>query len=100
MYLWSEYRQPTQIYEIFLALVIFTVVFMHMIPTSKPGSQFIQFIALSATARLFIEGFRGDSATLFDGYRTAQVVGLVILAGCLFLLRRWERIEKHESNTQ
>jgi phosphatidylglycerol:prolipoprotein diacylglycerol transferase len=100
IYLWSEYRQPTQIYEIFLALVIFTVVFMHMIPTSKPGSQFIQFIALSATARLFIEGFRGDSATLLDGYRTAQVVSLFILIVCIYLFRNWEDRSEHEPSLQ
>lgn len=96
IYLWSEYRQPTQIYEIFLALVIFTIVLTRMIPTLKPGSQFIQLVALSATARVLIEGFRGDSATLFDGYRTAQVVGLFILIVCLYLFRNWEERSEHE----
>lgn len=100
IYLWSEYRQPTQIYEIFLALVIFTIVLTRMIPTSEPGSQFIQFVALSATARLFVEGFRGDSATLLDGYRTAQVVSLFILIVCIYLFRNWEERSEHESSLQ
>lgn len=100
IYLWSEYRQPTQIYEIFLALVIFTIVLTRLIPTSKSGSQFIQFVALSATARLFIEGFRGDSATLFDGYRTAQVVSLFILIVCIYLFRNWEERSEHEPSLQ
>lgn len=100
IYLWSEYRQPTQLYEVLLALVIFTIVLTRMIPTSKPGSQFIQFVALSAIARLFIEGFRGDSVILFDGYRTAQVISLVILIVCIYLFRTWEERSEHEPSLQ
>ena len=97
IYLWSDYRQPTQLYEIFFALVIFTIILSHMIPANAPGLRFIQFIGLSAIARVFIEAFRGDSAILFDGYRTAQVVGLAILVVCLALLRNWEGKDDHES---
>jgi len=97
VYLWSEYRQPTQLYEIFFALVIFTIVLSRMIPANAPGLRFIQFIGLSAIARVFIEAFRGDSPILFDGYRTAQVVGLAILVVCLALLRNWEGKDEFES---
>ena len=97
IYMWSEYRQPTQLYEIFLGLVIFTIILTRIIQTSRPGSQFIQFVALSAIARVFVEGFRGDSVILFDGYRTAQVVGLAVLVVCLVLLRNWEGKDAHES---
>ena len=97
VYIWSDYRQPTQLYEIFFALVIFTIILSHMIPANAPGLRFIQFIGLSAIARVFIEAFRGDSAILFDGYRTAQVVGLAILVVCLALLRNWEGKDDHES---
>lgn len=97
VYLWSDYRQPTQLYEIFFALVIFTIILVRMIPANAPGLRFIQFIALSAITRVFIEAFRGDSAILFDGYRTAQVVGLAILVVCLALLRNWEGKDEHES---
>ena len=100
IYLWSDYRQPTQLYEVFLALVIFTIVLTRMIPTIKPGLQFIQFVALSATARLFIEGFRGDSVTLRDGYRTVQVVSLFILIVCILLFRNWEERSEHEPSLQ
>jgi len=97
VYLWSDYRQPTQIYEIFIALVIFTIILSHMIPVYTPGLRFIQFIALSAIARVFIEAFRGDSAILFDGFRTAQVVSLVILVICIAVLRNWEGKDEYES---
>ncbi len=97
VYLWSDYRQPTQLYEIFFALVIFTITLPRMIPVNAPGLRFIQFIALSAIARVFIEAFRGDSVILFDGYRTAQVLGLTIIVVCLALLRNWEGKDEHES---
>ena len=97
IYLWSDYRQPTQLYEIFFALVIFTIILSRMIPANAPGLRFIQFIGLSAIARVFIEAFRGDSAILFDGYRTAQVVGLAFLVVCLALLRIWEGKDEYES---
>ena len=97
VYLWSDYRQPAQIYEIFFALVIFTIILSRMILVNAPGLRFIQFIGLSAIARVFIEAFRGDSTILFDGYRTAQVVGLAILAVCIVLLRNWEEKDEYES---
>jgi prolipoprotein diacylglyceryltransferase len=96
VYLWSDYRQPTQLYEIFFALVIFMVILSRMIPTNVSGLRFIQFIGLSAIARVLIEAFRGDSAILFDGYRTAQVIGLVILVACMAVLRNWEGEAEHE----
>jgi prolipoprotein diacylglyceryl transferase len=99
MYLWSDYRHPSQLYEIFLALVIFIIVFTRMIPATAPGVRFVQWIALSAIARVLLEAFRGDSTLWLDGYRAAQVTSLVILAICIFLLRKWEGLDKHESNT-
>ncbi len=97
MYLWSDYRQPSQLYEIFSALVIFTIVLPKIIPANAPGVRFVQFIALTAIARVFLEAFRGDSALWLDGYRVAQVMSLIVLIGCIVLLRQWERMEHHES---
>lgn len=100
VYLWSNYRQPTQLYEIFFALMIFTIILPRMIPANAPGLRFVQFIALSAVARVFIEAFRGDSVLWLDGYRAAQVMGLLVLIICIVLLRQWEGTEQYESNTQ
>ena len=100
VYLWSDYRQPTQLYEIFFALMIFTIILPRMIPANAPGLRFVQFIALSAVARVFIEAFRGDSVLWLDGYRAAQVMGLLVLIICIVLLRQWEGTEQYESNTQ
>lgn len=100
MYLWSDYRHPSQLYEIFFALVIFTIVLPRIIPVNAAGVRFVQFIALTAIARVFLEAFRGDSALWSDGYRAAQVMGLIVLIGCIVLLRQWERMEQHESSLQ
>lgn len=98
VYLWSDYRQPTQLYEIFFALVVFMIVLSHMIPANAPGLRFVQFLSLSAIARVFIEAFRGDSAILFDGYRTAQVASLIILIVCIYLFRTWEERSENGSS--
>jgi phosphatidylglycerol:prolipoprotein diacylglycerol transferase len=98
VYLWSDYRQPTQLYEIFFALMIFTIILPRMIPANAPGLRFVQFIALSAVARVFIEAFRGDSVLWLDGYRAAQVMGLLVLIICIVLLRQWEGTEQYETS--
>ncbi len=100
MYLWSDYRHPSQLYEIFLALVVFTIVLPKTIPAHAPGVRFVQFVALSAITRVFLEAFRGDSILWLDGYRAAQVMGLIVLLSCIVLLKQWERTGQHETVIQ
>lgn len=77
--LWNATRHPTQIYELVAALVILG--FLWFRKTSlAPGVLFLDFIALSAGARLFLESFRGDSMLVFDEFRLAQVIAWVALA--------------------
>lgn len=81
--LWSAKRHPTQIYNALIAIFILWKIY----PKGKEGdpdhklrgTTFLEFLSLSAGARLFIEAFRGDS-TLFLGLRSAQVLAWVILA--------------------
>ncbi len=88
--LWGATRHPTQIYEIMLA--VFTlIVIMFLDRTSwslTPGNIFLSFISLSAVARLFLEGYRGDSILLDSGFRIAQIISWLVLAACLVLLGR------------
>lgn len=100
MYLWSDYRHPSQLYEIFFALVIFTIVLPKMIPANAPGIRFVQFVALSAVARVFLEAFRGDSIPWLEGYRVAQIMGLTVLLICIVVLKQWERTSQNESSVQ
>jgi len=56
---------------------------------------FLVFIALSASARILIEPFRGDSALLTGSLRTAQVVSWLVLAASLGFIGR--RLRDQES---
>lgn len=44
------------------------------------GRLFLLFVALTAVAQLFVEGFRGDSMLLPGGIRAGQVLAWVVLA--------------------
>ncbi len=96
--LWGMRRQPTQVYEILAASLIFWLLvpiyqrIQSIKPAEMPGLLFLVFAALSATARLFIEAFRGDSPLLPGGWRTPQMIAWFILAFCFwaigYLLRK------------
>lgn len=91
IYLWSEYRHPSQIYETLAALMIFGVAkFVH---PGQPGSgiNFLTVLALSAGASIFLEAFRGDSLIVAGGFRTVQVVGLIILVVALWMIGVWSQ---------
>ncbi|MFQ5616925.1 MAG: prolipoprotein diacylglyceryl transferase [Anaerolineales bacterium] len=94
IYLWDAYRHPTQVYEFLLALGVFAIAWRW--PIAKPGSgvNFLVFVGLTAASRLFLEAFRGDSLLLAGGLRAAQVISLVILMACLWLMRVWTTREE------
>ncbi len=80
--LWNATRHPTQIYELIASLIIFSLLWIRKIELS-PGILFLNFAALTASARLFLEAFRGDSTLVFGGYRLVQVISWVVLASAL-----------------
>ncbi|HQU35483.1 MAG TPA: hypothetical protein PLR65_02745, partial [Anaerolineales bacterium] len=45
----------------------------------SPGVLFLNFTALTAGARLFLEAFRADSTLILGGVRLAQVVAWLAL---------------------
>jgi phosphatidylglycerol:prolipoprotein diacylglycerol transferase len=89
IYLWDEYRHPTQVYEFLAALGVFAVVWRW--PLAKPGTgvNFLVFVTLTAASRQFLETFRGDSLLLGAGLRAAQVTSLTVLLAALWLMRIW-----------
>src|SRR5262245_8078107 len=97
IYLWGEFRHPTQIYETVAALIVFVI--WKAIGVESQGSRIsiLQLVALSASARIFLEAFHGDSLIWPGGFRAAQVIGLMILAVAIYLARRWERVESEIS---
>lgn len=89
MELWNATRHPTQIYDLTASLLIFALVWFRK-SDSAPGSDFLNFTAWTAGARLFLEAFRGDSTLIFEGIRLAQVAAWVVLAAALVALE-WVR---------
>jgi prolipoprotein diacylglyceryltransferase len=89
IHLWGEYRHPTQIYEILLAVGVFLIWKLTSTGADAPGRSFWRVVALLAAARIFTEAFHGDSALLPGGFRRPQVAGLVMLGVAMYLDRRW-----------
>jgi prolipoprotein diacylglyceryltransferase len=87
--LWGEYRHPTQIYELLLAVGTFLIWKFTSMGTNEPGRSFWRVLALLAAARIFTEAFHGDSAVLPGGFRVAQAAGLAVLGAAMYLDRRW-----------
>jgi prolipoprotein diacylglyceryltransferase len=53
------------------------------------GDAFIQFVAVYAGLRLFLEAFRADAPLMNNGVRATQVIALgVMLGGLGYLYRR------------
>lgn len=89
IYLWNEYRHPSQVYEIMAALGVLFIFYRRLFKSIGNGINFLLVVALSAAARVFLEAFRGDSSIWPGGFRSAQIIGLFILAFTLYLMGRW-----------
>lgn len=82
--LWNATRHPSQIYELFASLAVFSLLWFQK-SDSRPGILFLAFAALTAGSRLFLEAFRGDSALVFGEFRLAQIWAWIALAIALFV---------------
>jgi phosphatidylglycerol:prolipoprotein diacylglycerol transferase len=93
IYLWDEYRHPSQVYELIAALGVLGAWRVSGRFERVPGSgrRFLWVVALLAAARVFLEAFRGDSLLMFGTLRAAQVWGLLALGGSLALMPRWAK---------
>lgn len=89
IYLWGEYRHPAQVYETLAALGIFLAIYKKPLSQAGEGINFLLVVALSSAARIFLEAFRGDSMTWPGGFRTAQVISLIILAIAMSMMKMW-----------
>lgn len=89
IYLWDDYRHPAQIYETLAALAVFVITWKQPLGRTGEGLNFLLVVALSAAARIFLEAFRGDSVIWAGGFRAAQLMGLLLLAVCLWLMKTW-----------
>lgn len=85
IFLWDDFRHPSQVYEILAALAILAI--WRLVRDRSPfdGFQFLLVLALYAVAILVLEAYRGDS-WLLQGWRIAQLIALLILALALVAL--------------
>ena len=100
IYLWNEYRHPSQAYETLAALIILALTqsFLWVQPSS--GVNFLTVIALSSMARIFLESFRGDSIIWLGGLRAAQIIGLIVLTITLWLIGLWSQPQTRSTAVQ
>ncbi len=86
--LWGAKRHPVQVYESIATGIILAWIWRKAGSALPPGRLFLLFVSASAGARLFLEAWRGDSALLPGGVRTAQVLAWGVLAVSLWVLNR------------
>ena len=79
--MWGEARHPVQLYEAGVGLAVLGVLWVLRHRKPYAGYVFLMFVFLSATGRLWIEAYSGQTALLPGGLRTAQVVSLLVALG-------------------
>lgn len=77
--LWNATRHPTQVYETLASLLTLGLLWF-LKPFSRPGMVFLLFAALTSASQVFLQAFRGDSATILNGIKQEQLVALIFLA--------------------
>ena len=92
IFLWGEWRHPSQVYETLgaVSVLIWVLGRASRLDPNHPlrlaaGGLFLELVIGSAAWRIFLEMFRGDGSLLFGQLRAAQVVAWIILALGLFL---------------
>jgi phosphatidylglycerol:prolipoprotein diacylglycerol transferase len=105
IFLWGEWRHPSQVYETLgaVSVLIWVLVRASRLDPNSPlrlaaGALFLEFVAGSAVWRIFLEMFRGDGSLLLGQIRAAQVVAWIILALALFF--RGKRMVQNDTSSQ
>lgn len=82
--LWNEVRHPLQVY----GLIASSLILLWLLLPKRdlpPGLLFLHFVALTAGAQVFLEGFRGEGTLVLGGLRLAQIAAWTVLAAVFFL---------------
>ncbi|MEJ2184491.1 MAG: prolipoprotein diacylglyceryl transferase [Gemmatimonadota bacterium] len=79
---------PTQLYEIFLGLVMFAILWKLSKRVMAPGRLFAVFMVLYAIERFFIEFVRAKGDRYVFGLSTSQVASILLVALAAYI---WQR---------
>ncbi|KPK11370.1 MAG: hypothetical protein AMJ56_06365 [Anaerolineae bacterium SG8_19] len=81
-------RHAVQIYEILVALIALIVWWRAYDYRQYDGQLFLMTTAVYAAGRLFVDAFRDNSPLTSNGYHIVQIISLVVLLACVYLLGR------------
>jgi phosphatidylglycerol:prolipoprotein diacylglycerol transferase len=81
-------RHAVQIYEILVAFVALIVWWVASDRRQFDGQLFLMTTAIYAAGRLLFDAYRANSPLTSNGYHIIQIVSLVILLACVYLLGR------------
>lgn len=95
IYLFDEYRHPTQLYDLGLAVVIWRIIESNPQDFTMPdGRRFLTFVSLSALARIVVDVFRSDRALIGLGsVGIEQVIAWFILLAAVWLMLHMKTIQ-------
>jgi len=91
-------RHAVQFYEIIVAVIALIVWWAAYRHYRYDGRLFLMATAVYAGGRLFIDAFRANSPLTASGYHTIQIMSLIILLICVFLLGRMVATDNVPSN--
>lgn len=81
-------RHAVQIYEILVAtvaIIVWLVAFDHR---QFDGQLFLMTTVVYTAGRLFVDAFRANTPLTSNGYHIVQIISLVFLLACVYLLGR------------
>ncbi|MEN4013377.1 MAG: prolipoprotein diacylglyceryl transferase [Bellilinea sp.] len=90
IFLYGEWRHPTQVYQIILAVIVFLLVNPGKIGGKlPPGVRFLFFLATSGISVIIVEAFRGESILLAGSpIRVSQAGAWLILSLSLWRIHK------------
>ena len=81
----GTYYHPTFLYESIWSII--GVVILFLIRAKLPlGHTILVYLIYYSVGRFFIEGMRTDSLMMFDMFRTAQVISVIMIIGAIIIM--------------
>ncbi|GIV66143.1 MAG: diacylglyceryl transferase [Bellilinea sp.] len=96
IYLFEDWRHPTQIYDLILGFAIWRVIESKPHDVSLPdGSRFLTLVALAAAAHIAVDAFRAENVMIgLGGVRSTQLIAFSILLVAVEMIRRRKTSQK------